>query len=208
MKGNAIENLLRKLVKQAKTEPQKAAVLGVLLAVMIVMVVRMGGSASPASASASIATPRGSIAADNNRPRLKTNSAVAALLDWARQPVPPALSRNLFAVNYEYFPQDGTKPAAPVVHVPHGDGFWDQVAKSLAARTDERNAGIALRDNLVREAEKLNLQSTLMTAPPKALVNGELVGEGDVVASFRVLKIEAQRIVIEREGIMLEKRLN
>jgi len=95
-----------------------------------------------------------------------------------------------------------------VVHVPHGDGFWDQVAKSLAARTDERNAGIALRDNLVREAEKLNLQSTLMTAPPKALVNGELVGEGDVVASFRVLKIEAQRIVIEREGIMLEKRLN
>ena len=122
MKGNAIENLLRKLVKQAKTEPQKATVLGVLLTIMIVMVVRMGGSASPASASASIATPRGSIAADNNRPRLKTNSAVAALLDWARQPVPPALSRNLFAVNYEYFPQDGTKPAAPVVHVPHGAG--------------------------------------------------------------------------------------
>jgi hypothetical protein len=207
MKGNAIENLIRKLVKQAKAEPQKATVLGVLLAIMLVMVVRMGGPASPASASASIAAPRGSVAADNTRPHVKANGAVAALMKWAGDPIPPALSRNLFVVNYEYFPQDGTKPA-PVVHVPHGDGFWDQVAKSLAARADERNARETLRNNLVLMAEKLNLQSTLMSAPPKALINGELVGEGDVVASFRVLRIEAQRIVIEREGIMLEKRLN
>ncbi len=208
MKGNAIENLIRRLTKQAKAEPQKATVLGILLTIMVVMVVRMGGSASPATASANIATPRGSIAADNTHLRPKANSAVEALMKWAADPIPAALSRNLFAVNYEYYPQDGTKPAAPVIHVPHGDGFWDQVAKLMAARADVRNERAALRENLIREAEKLNLQSTLMSAPPKALVNGELVGEGDFVASFRVLRIEAQRIVIEREGIMLEKRLN
>jgi hypothetical protein len=39
---------------------------------------------------------------------------------------------------------------------------------------------------------------------PKALIDGELVGEGDVVAGFRVLKIGARGIVIEREGIVLE----
>jgi hypothetical protein len=46
---------------------------------------------------------------------------------------------------------------------------------------------------------------------PKAVLNGELVGIGDVVAStagearttFRVLKIEARRIIVEREGIKL-----
>jgi len=128
------------------------------------------------------------------------------MVEWSRQPIPSALSRNLFVVNYEYFPQDGTKPV--IVHVSHGDGFWDQVAKSMAFRADQKEARDALRENIRQQAEKLNLQSTLMTAPPKALVNGELVGEGDVVASFRVLRIEAQRIVIEREGIMLEKRLN
>ena len=50
----------------------------------------------------------------------------------------------------------------------------------------------------------MKLQSTMMGPQPKALVNGELVGEGDVVAAFRVLKIEARRIIVEREGIRLE----
>jgi hypothetical protein len=36
------------------------------------------------------------------------------------------------------------------------------------------------------------------------MVNGKLIGEGSVVAEFRVLKIEARRIVVEREGIQLE----
>jgi hypothetical protein len=75
-------------------------------------------------------------------------------------------------------------------------------------RADQRVERDALRENIRQLAEKLNLQSTMMSASPKALINGELVGEGDVVASFRVLRIEAQKIVIEREGIMLEKRLN
>jgi hypothetical protein len=50
-----------------------------------------------------------------------------------------------------------------------------------------------------------------MGATPKAVVDGELVGEGDLVATksgesrieFRVLKIEARRIIVEREGIKL-----
>jgi hypothetical protein len=206
MKGNPIEHLARQLVKQAKTEPQKAAVLGVLLTIMIVMVVRLGGGSSPSAASASIAAPRSGGVSNNLRPRSKVGSGLAALLEWAGQPVRPALSRNLFVVNYEYFPQDGTKPV--VVHISHGDGFWDQVAKSMALRADQRVERDALRENIRQLAEKLNLQSTMMSASPKALINGELVGEGDVVASFRVLRIEAQKIVIEREGIMLEKRLN
>ena len=44
----------------------------------------------------------------------------------------------------------------------------------------------------------------MMGASPKALINGQLVGEGEVVAGFRVLKIEARRMIIEREGIQLE----
>ncbi len=51
-----------------------------------------------------------------------------------------------------------------------------------------------------------------MGTRPKAVINGDLVGEGDLVASgtgrartqFRVLKIEPRRIIVEREGIRLE----
>ena len=51
-----------------------------------------------------------------------------------------------------------------------------------------------------------------MGPTPKAVINGDLVGEGDVVTSgtvgdtrvvFRVLKIEPRRILVEREGITL-----
>ena len=50
----------------------------------------------------------------------------------------------------------------------------------------------------------MQLLSTVMGAKPKAMINGELVGEGDVIAAFRVIRIEARRVIVEREGIRLE----
>lgn len=87
-------------------------------------------------------------------------------------------------------------------------GVWDELAKSLASRADhrwERQARIA---NLKREASRLRLSKIVIGPPPAALLNDELVEEGSVVASFRVLKIEPRRIVVEREGIRLDVPLN
>jgi hypothetical protein len=63
------------------------------------------------------------------------------------------------------------------------------------------------------QARQIRLQSTLMGGPhPAALMNGQMVREGDVVATgsgasrttYRVLKIEARRVILEREGIRSE----
>jgi hypothetical protein len=43
-----------------------------------------------------------------------------------------------------------------------------------------------------------------MGQKPKAMVNGKLVVEGDVVEGFRVLKIGPRGIIVERDGIRLE----
>jgi hypothetical protein len=83
--------------------------------------------------------------------------------------------------------------------------------KSLTLRADVRRERQILMENLQQQASQLRLQTTVMGASPKAVIDGELVGEGDVVAarsgdgraSFRVLKIEARRIIVEREGIKL-----
>jgi hypothetical protein len=56
----------------------------------------------------------------------------------------------------------------------------------------------------MQEADQLRPTSTIGGPNPKAMINGALVGEGDVVASFRIIKIEARRILVEREGIRLE----
>jgi hypothetical protein len=126
-------------------------------------------------------------------------------MDWAQRPIAP-LSRNPFVINYDYYPQDGTRPALP--RTPQGDGFWDQLAKSMTARADSIKEHQMLVENLRLQAAQLKVQSTVMGAKPRALINGEFVGEGSIVASFRVAKIEARRIVLEREGIKLEVRFN
>lgn len=68
-------------------------------------------------------------------------------------------------------------------------------------------------DRRRRQARQIRLQSTMETgAGPMALVDGRLVREGDVVATgtgsdragYRVLRIEARRILLEREGVRLE----
>jgi hypothetical protein len=218
MAANPIKIYADKLVAQAKADPKKASILGVLVVIMIFSWYRMaGGSGSggdssvgigPARASASFTPvgPGGSVLPNNLHVSSSgTSATVAALLEWQRRPIAP-LSRNLFVINYDFFPQDGSAPAP--VHVQQGDGFWDHIAKSMTARADQKREREVLVENLRAQALQLKLQSTVLGASPKALVNGQLVRVGDVVASFRVTKIEARRIVVEREGIKLEVRSN
>ncbi len=193
-----------KLFRAAQADPKKASILGGLLLVMVIMWVRLLSGSSPAAASAANTGQRAgsSLLPQPAKPSQKGGSA-QALQDWAGRPLSP-LSRNLFAINYDFFPQDGSK--APVLRAPQGDGFWDQLAKSMTARADQRKEHEVLVENLRLQAAQLSVQSTMMGPSPRALINGELLGVGDVVASFRVSKIEARRIVVEREGIKLEIR--
>jgi hypothetical protein len=112
------------------------------------------------------------------------------------------LSRNLFYIDPTVFPPDGTKP---ITNVAVERGFWDDLAKSVAFRSEEEGKRQQRVDALKWQAAQLHLQSILLDAQqPKALVDGQLLKEGDVVANFRVLKIQARGIVLEREGIKLE----
>jgi hypothetical protein len=190
-----------------KKDPKKAAVLLVLVAVLGVSWARMRGGSAPQSASAAAA--KVSAAATGKKkpsssplPRVSDPSARASLEEWLGTPI-PSISRNLFVIRYEYFPAtDRLRPADS--RTENMENFWDQLAKSMSARADQLEKRQHLIQNLRREASRLQFQSTVMGLNPKALVNGELVGEGDVVASFRVIKIEARKMVVEREGIRLE----
>jgi hypothetical protein len=207
MAANTFKSFTTKLVEQAKSDPKKASVLAGLVVVMAFTSSRMigGMSGGATKAVASVTAFHAGGPADNVTAPGGPSATAAALQEWARRPLGP-LSRNLFVVNYDFFPQDGSRPTSTAVQ--GGVGFWDRVGKSMAVRADQKREHEALVDNLRRQAEQLKVQSTMMGASPKALINGELVGVGSVVASFRVTKIEARRIVVEREGIRLEVRSN
>jgi hypothetical protein len=137
----------------------------------------------------------------NNKP--KTSDNMGLLRDWEAEPLPAGVSRNLFQVNLDYYPMD----AAHVVRdsrTVDDPTFWEKLAKSIDAQAEEQHKRENLIQNLRQQAGQLQLTSTVMGPRPKAMMNGSMVGEGEVVAQFRVLRIEARSVVVEREGIKLE----
>jgi hypothetical protein len=194
------QGLFQKFAIAARADPKKAAVLAALLLLLGLAWTRWLTSEGPARASAVVVHPQVAVTSDSLAPTTKVSTA-NLLREWTKGPV-GALSRNLFFINPALFPSDGTKSASAVV-VEHG--FWDELAKSLAWRSEEEGKRQQRVDAFKWQAAQLHLQSILLDSQqPKALVDGQLLKEGDVVANFRVLKIQARGIVLEREGIKLE----
>ena len=200
-------NLVNKLLGAAKADPKKAGVLAVLVAVLGTMWVRMamtsgGGPATADGASVAKSDNATASAAGKSTGRATLSGATsAALAEWRSAPVNPVV-RNLFTVQLNQYAHEGAVPVGPVARVE--DGFWDELAKSLSSQADQNKQRQIRIDNAVRDAAKMQLQTIVMGASPKAVIDGEMVGEGSVVAGFRVSRIEARRIIVEREGIKLE----
>ena len=198
-------NPIDRLMRSAKADPKKAGVLAVLVAVLGTMWVRMAMTAGPATAdgaSVSKSDNATASAAGKSTGRATLSGATsAALAEWRSAPVNPVV-RNLFTVQLNQYAHEGAVPVGPVARVE--DGFWDELAKSLSSQADQNKQRQIRIDNDVRDAAKMQLQTIVMGASPKAVIDGEMVGEGSVVAGFRVSRIEARRIIVEREGIKLE----
>jgi hypothetical protein len=78
------------------------------------------------------------------------------------------------------------------------------VAKSLSARADQKREQEFRMKNLQRAAAKLSPQQVVVGPPAKAQLNGEWIEEGGFVGSFRVVRIESDRITVEKDGITLD----
>jgi hypothetical protein len=183
-----------------RSEPKKAAVLGALLSVMGLLWVKVLFMAPPAAeARPAAATPRKALAAAE-----EAGSALSAarrqFLVWRAQTTPP-MKRNLFQVQYDLFPPDESGR----ISAAEQGAFWEQIAKSLDFRSDQEVARTSLKQELRKRAGSLRPTATINANGGRmALIEGRLVGEGDIVGGFRVLQIAADRIVVEREGVRLE----
>lgn len=193
---------VRQAIATIRRDPRKTGILLALVAVLGFMWIRTFGPGRSRPAPAPAAVRSTTSAGSGNRSVGSSRVAHPRLLKWVEGPVAP-VSRNLFAVNLEYFPVERPRNGAGV-REQGDDGFWGKLEKSLTLQADQRHKRENQIANYKAQAAQLKLQSTIMGPQPKAMLNGELVGEGDIIASFRVLKIEARRVIVEREGIRLE----
>lgn len=199
-------NLAATISRALRADPKKTGSLAVLAVVLGVMVGRqmMGGNtgrpaaAAGASTASKIDPNTGASTVTTSRP-----GAAEALTGWAQAPIAP-VTRNLFAVRIEYFPLDGNRTTKSSTEE---EGFWTILGKSLTNRTDEKVREENRIESFKKDAAKLQLQSTLPESR-KAMIDGQLVGEGSVVANFRVVKIEPRKVIVERDGIKLAIQMN
>jgi hypothetical protein len=205
-----IQDVMSCLPEPLRNDPKKAVVLTGLLLVLLGLGVRQFGfSSSPAKAKAKSAAATESESLDNAIGDLSVVRVAKSekLEQWLQTPASPVL-RNVFQFHPEFFPRAETAKRLEQAR-PNDLLFWDRLAKSVAARADQKMQKQIRLENLRASAAKLKLQSTLMSSHPRALVEGRLVRIGDSLKStdgmaFKVIAIEARRIVVEREGVMVQ----
>jgi hypothetical protein len=204
-------NIFERARHLAGQDPRKVLILATLLVLLGFLIVRQAWNATASAEASRHVTAPASSSVDSDEPDSSSRTGKLGVAGAGESPVqkwlqspPTPLTRNLFALKLDVFPSDVTRSHESE----ESRGFWEEVAKSLLDQADQQERKQELLSSLQEQAKALRLTSVLMGPKPRAVINGELVGEGDVVAGFRVLQIEPRRIVIEREGIRLEITMN
>ncbi len=175
-------------------DPKRTGVLAGLSLILLVLTLRAmrsgpataGASLLPVASTLNLPSPTG-MTADRH-------GSSNALIEWLAQPK-QFTKRNLFAIRLEAYPKDPRGAMQPA-----DSNSSDESAKSDASQADQTG----VHDSLTKQAAKLTLQSTFLGPTPMALVNGQLVREGDSIGPFQVVRIEPRRISIQQNGITLQ----
>lgn len=192
-------NSAHNVSKAFKTHPAKYAVLGALMLTMaglwfkIIFLAPASVSAKPAGNS-----QNASNLASKDKPMLSASRK--QFFEWRRQNLQP-LARNLFEIQYERFPDDSNAPVSQNAQ----SVFWEQLAKSMDYRTDQEIARKNLVESLRKQAHSLRPKAILsVNGSQTALIDGSLANEGDLINGFRIVRIQEDRLIVEREGVRLE----
>jgi hypothetical protein len=170
--------------------------MGLLLVVMLVLWIRMLSNGPASATAAFIRRSVQSVEAITDNGKLtQAASSSSPVLDWLAQPRRP-VERNLFAIHLEYYAR--ANETAPATESP------EDPEKSANEAADQDREKQILLGNLQSQAATMKLQTTVMGPVPTALVNGQLVKEGDSIDGFKVVRIDPRRMVIEQAGVTLE----
>lgn len=98
------------------------------------------------------------------------------------------LKRDLFALDEARYPRP--EPVKAVI-----------AEKSAPKPADD----LEERQNKVREqARGLKLQTTMLGATPRAMIQGSLLKVGESIQGFEIVEIRSRRVVVKKDGVRIE----
>lgn len=163
---------------------KKLATVVLLLAVMLLMWGRLLLKHVPQTAVAKPPTAVASAGADGRGARGDQQPGVRRVVqvDLSTQ-----LARDLFAVNWDFYPQatGGSDPNQSSGTEKSGPGAVD----------DSRG-----EDAVRRAADGLQLQTTILGANPRAVINGQVLKPGQTISGMTLLKVLPRQVILEMQG--------
>jgi len=199
---NNIEMFKRRMIAEIARDKKKASVLAILTIAAVFFVGKLLIKSSPSAASGMRAADPVAEAPDddpaNGLPKIPKlgDSTKSTPFDRGHGPIKPRprgeITRDIFRPNPKVFPL--------VAKASKSAGQPDVVQ----AKIDERTIALkARKERIRREGALLDLESTITGSVPIAIINGAVLGRGGVISGFRVVKIESQACVVEKEGVQL-----
>jgi hypothetical protein len=194
--NNNIEMFKKRLVAELTRDKKKAFILGLLLITAIFFVGKMLFKSSPATATAMPAGSGVTAPADTG-----TSDADIAMSDIHRGANPARettgergkeIKRDIFLPNPEVFPISKKKVDADGKPTVVQDAE-NKITAALKAREEEIRV----------EGASLNLKSTITGRVPIAIIDGAVLGLGGVIKGFRVIEIQSQACIVEKDGVKL-----
>ena len=192
-------NSAHNVSKAFKTHPAKYAVLGALMLTMaglwfkIIFLAPASVSAKPAGNS-----QNASNLASKDKPMLSASRK--QFFEWRRQNSSPLRVTSLKSSTND-------SPMIPTRRFPERTKrfFGNKLAKSMDYRTDQEIARKNLVESLRKQAHSLRPKAILsVNGSQTALIDGSLANEGDLINGFRIVRIQEDRLIVEREGVRLE----
>ncbi|MEM6562497.1 MAG: hypothetical protein AAF656_12910 [Planctomycetota bacterium] len=200
-------NEVRALIDQDR---KKAGLLAVLTLGFIVILARSFGGGKAAAESAAAILPSGATAKTE-----KTDTADAppmalgspAVRAWIDGPLPP-MTRNLFVLDLTRF-----RSVEQVAEEVDLDAINLEEQAVYDVGDDPRLMQSQLQASIHREADELRLEQIWFSADPdrsSVVINGSLLRIGQSIAAFRLIRVERNAAVIEKEGVevVLEMQRN
>ncbi len=182
-----MSNFQKQLLAELKRDKKKTVIMAVLLLVAMVVIGRVvlkAGKPATASADTTVRNstdPQPAMSGEPDTAETGESDHDGKVRNLG--PIDTTITRDIFATNPKYFPP-GKIDGVPV--------------EFASVKTDDVAAE---REAILARARELTLQSTMLSATPTAIIEGQVLRVGETINGYKVVEIGPRQCTLEKNGI-------
>lgn len=203
MRDLDLRKLQQRIAAEFRRDKKKSIALGLLLLVAVIMAIHLASEdSSPSRARAAAKAVVRPIRTEGPSTPAARESGTRARWLSKQESRSAEITRDIFAPNPAYFPpEQKPRTEAKVVREPGKGGATSKPAGPPVPDPKE------VERTVLAQAGSLEVQSTIASDDPTAIINGVVLRRGDWINGFRVVEITAGACVVAKKGVKVTLRM-